>query len=63
MSRWQEQVPPFEDGLAYYIVQFVIGRRRHLLVGYRLHYRLHKLNMADLATATFYSLVSFIVLL
>jgi len=44
--------------------QFVIGRRRHLLVGYRLHYRLHiKLNMTDLATATFYSLVSFLVLL
>jgi len=33
----------------------------YLLVGYRLHYRLHELNMADLATATFYSLCSFLI--
>jgi len=43
--------------------QCVIGRGLHLLGGYRLHYRLHKLNMADLAIATFYGLLPIQVLL
>jgi len=44
-------------------VQRVIGRRLHLLVGNRLLYRLHKQGvcMADLATATFNSLLLFLV--
>jgi len=43
--------------------QCLICCRLHLLVGYMLYYRLHKLSMADLVTATFYSLLPFLVLL